>query len=300
MIGEISLPGEKWGCGIAYVALPNDIERTQYISDCYRNFRISVKMEDGSYENRVPISEDLLSFIEFPLNSKDLGTALVYVTESKHKQPILISRLPKNNQLGDGRENCFQIRRIFNDKLITIDGDVSQGTLGLTVNGGDKQGKLILSVNDDNNDSLLNVDVSGSIFIETTKTTKINNHESFTSIISEKLEDDDVKPSLIIQTRDKTTIGNKEIVLNSQDIGIIHYKGYQIVIDDGGIKIDSLEKPVKIQSGSNVVELNNKGINVKGNKIKIGGNREVLYNKTPGVPVTKIQQIGASKKVTVG
>ena len=41
-------------------------------------------------------------------------------------------------------------------------------------------------------------------------------------------------------------------------------------------------------------------VDIEASKIGINGSFEVLYNKTPGLPITDISQIGISKKVTVG
>lgn len=298
-MNQTEVSGEQWSAGIAYIACPNDIERSVYINECYRDNRVSIKMEDGSMVNRVPISIDILNFIDFPLKSNELGTAVAFITEPTHKQPIIVARFQKSDELGDGREKVFQIYRKFNDKLIAITGDANKGTLSINVNSGDKEGKFHINLDNDQDDCAFELEVSGKIDIKTTDGTFFQNHSQFKSVISDT-DEEESKPSVISQTRERTLVGNKQIVISGEDISAIHYKGYQIVIDDNGIRIDALDKEVTIQSGNSKVQLNDKGINIEGGKISINGSKGVLYSKIPGTAISHVSQIGVSKKVTVG
>lgn len=297
MVGAVVNNGEQWLVGVGYISLPNDIDRDVYLKECYLNCRVSIKMEDGSVINRVPIDLDVLNFIDFPLKSNELGTAVVFITEQKHKQPIIIARVPKSDELGDGREKSFQIRRKFSDKIINIDGDALSGTLSINVAGGDKVGVLNIGIDNDNDDCLFNIEVSGNIDIKTTNSTLIQNHEQFKSVVAE--EEEVEKPSVISQTQDRTLVGNKEVTINGDDIGIIHYNGYKIVLDKSGIHIDGLDKSVTVQAGVSKLELSRRGINIEGGKINLNGAFEALYNRTPGMPITSVSQIGVSKTVKI-
>lgn len=292
--------GEQWSGGIAYIACPNDIDRSVYINDCYRNHRVSIKMEDGSLVNRVPISIDILSFIDFPLKSDELGTAVAFLTDPKHQHPMIIARFEKSDQLGDGRERVFQIGRKFNEKLVSIVGDVDKGTLSINLNAGDREGRLIINVDNDNDDNTFEVEVAGNIELKATDGTFFHNHNQFKSTVSDS-EEDQPKPSIISQTRQRTLVTNEQVVINAGDASIVHYKGYRIAIDDNGIQIDGLDKEVVIRSHNNKIALNSKGIDIEGeSSVRINGGFEALYNKTPGVPITDVSQIGVSKKVKIG
>lgn len=300
MVNEQLNEGDQWAAGVAYVICPSDVDRNVYINQCYSLSRISIQMEDGCVYHRAPIDLDTLNFIDFPLEDQKLGTAVVYVTEPKHKQPIIIARLQKSDQLGDGREKSFHIKRIFKDRLVSIVGDVDAGSLNIDVNAGVNVGKINISLDNEENNCLFEIEVSGGISLKTTDYTHIDNENEFQSTISNGEEDEGKYPSIIKQTRKKTTIGNEEVVINGKDISAIHYKGYRIAIDDEGIKIDSLDKNVTIQSGDSKIEMSPKGIFLEGKKISIEGGFQALYNLTPGAPITDISQIGVSKKVTIG
>lgn len=291
--------GDLWSGGIAYVALPQDIDRSVYINECYRNGRVSIKMEDGSLYNQAPISLEILNFIDFPLKAGELGSAVVFVNEAVHNHPIIVGRVQKSDELGSGRERVFQIYRKFNDKLVGLIGDVERGTFSLNVNAGDKVGHVYIGLDNDADNNTLEIEVAGDVILKTTNKTLIENHTEFKSVIS-KSSEDKAEPSVISQTRDKVLVGSKQVVLNGDEISAIHYKGYQIIINDDGISIDALDKGVTIQAGSSKVQLRDSGILIKGGKISLNGSYEVLYNKVPGSPIVDVSQIGVSKKVRVG
>lgn len=299
MVGFMQNEGEQWSAGIAYIALPSDIERALYIDDCYKNHRVSVKMEDGSLINRVPISIDVLNFISFPLTPKELGTAVGFITEPKHQQPMVIAQFQKSDELGQGRENSFQISRQLNDKIVAIIGDADKGTLSINIDGANKRGELHVSLDNNNADCVFDLEVSGNINIKTTEATTFENHVQFKSTISDT-EEQESQPSIISQTRERTLLANKEMIFNGKEVSIIHYKGYKISISDEGIVIDSLDKSITMQAGESQIQLNSKGINIEGGKININGAFEALYNTIPGTPIADVSQIGVSKKVTIG
>ena len=71
-------------------------------------------------------------------------------------------------------------------------------------------------------------------------------------------------------------------------------------MNEDGITIDALDKDITINSGESSIKMEDGRVDIEASKIGINGSFEVLYNKTPGLPITDISQIGISKKVTVG
>lgn len=149
--------------GFAYIALPNDIERDVYIADCYKNYQVSIVMEDGGFFNRVPISPEDIGFIRFPDTPDKMGTPVVFGTDGIYKQPAVLTRLPERAELGDGREYQFKFKRKFNDQLVEISGSAANGQINIIANGASSPAKLNISVMSDNQDSEVDLDVAGSI-----------------------------------------------------------------------------------------------------------------------------------------
>lgn len=165
-VGKTSAAGEQWAAGVAYTVLPSDIEREVYIRECYQNSRISIWSEDIGFINRVRVDEETLNFIEFPDTVEKLGTAIVFVTEPIHKQPIIVARLSKIDELGELRENLFKIKRKLGNKTVEISGSPEKGTLNLIVNAEDEKGVINILLSNNNSDGELNLSVCGGIKID--------------------------------------------------------------------------------------------------------------------------------------
>ena len=170
--------------------------------------------------------------------------------------------------------------------------------LNFNVLGGDKKGMIKIELDNDADDCLFDLTVSGDVQINTTGATRLRNHEEYESIVSS--EEDGEKVSIIRQTTDRTLVGGKQTILNGESVELVHYKGYRVIINDKGISIDGLDQRVLIQSQSSSIEINQDRVDIQASKISFNGDFEALYNKTPGVPITDVSQIGVSKKVTLG
>ena len=74
-----------------------------------------------------------------------------------------------------------------------------------------------------------------------------------------------------------------------------------IEITSSGILIEGVNQPIQINSGNSYLAINENGIDVKSDKsINLNGGFEALFNKTPGMPIVDVSQIGISKKVKIG
>lgn len=290
--------------GIAYIVCPHDIDRSLYIKECFLNNRITIRMEDGSTHNQVIIPSSILNEITFPTTSKELGSAVAYITEYQQQKPMIVAHYPKADQLGEGRENAFQFNKKWQDKFISVDGDVEKGVLNVSVNGGDGGAKIIFDLDNDNDTGEFELGVAGSVLIRTTSKTTFENKEEFRSVVASSIESEDEEEtqeqSVISQTSQKIIVSGANVVINGKDIEVIHQKGYRIIINDDGIEIDALDKAVTIRSGENTVEIDEDGVDIEAKAVNLAGGFEALYNKIPGAPLANIKQIGVSKKVKIG
>lgn len=217
-VGKTSLQGEQWSAGIAYIAIPSDIEREIYIKECYFNSRVSIWSEDAGFLNRVPIDEDKINFIDFPLTSDKLGTGVVFITEPIHKQPIIIARLPKTDELGELRENQFKIKRKFGDKFVEISGSSDRGTLNLIVNSKSEKGSINISLNNINNDGELNLDIAGNVKVNATGNVEFSQRKRFfTRTTNEK----ETIEASFEQTEEENRFIGKKFVLNEGEVPMV-------------------------------------------------------------------------------
>lgn len=161
------MTGYQWQVGVGYVALPSGVDRTVYIEDCYRNARVSIWSEDSGFFNRVPIDSETLNFIVFPESVDKLGTAVVFVTEEIHNQPIVVARLQKTDEIGELRENEFKIKRKYQNGLVEISGSSNKGVLNLIVSS-ENQSTINIVVRDKNKKGRVIVEADGAIELRST------------------------------------------------------------------------------------------------------------------------------------
>lgn len=204
----IPVAGFKYNAGIAYVAIPSDLDRATYIADCYKNWHVSVRTEDGGFLNRVPITPEVLNFIEFPLTPSELGTCVQYVTDEQHQTTFIVNRFANREEIGDGREHMFQLRRKYKGQFVEISGSAKEGFINLFVDAKSIKGGLNIHINSDNDDALLNIDIAG-ILKTSTKSTQLTQTDSF-----EVSTTDGDNESSYQQTATENKFFNKRFIVN--------------------------------------------------------------------------------------
>jgi hypothetical protein len=218
-VGKTPLVGEQWSCGILYVVLPIDIDREAYINDCLMNLRVSAIAEDGAFFNRVPIDEDILNRITFPLKPKELGSALVYVTEPIHKQPIIVAKLNKRDELSDLKENQFKLLRKLEGRSVEITGSSRSNSLNLIVNSLDAKGLINIILANKTKNSKFSIQVDGDIQMLASKTT-INQEERFLIETS----DGENKASYEQTSTEHSFLGKKIIINEGEEPAVLGNK----------------------------------------------------------------------------
>lgn len=289
----------QWPAGIAYIICPEDRDRAGYIADCYKNNRVSMRTEDGAIYHNVVISTETLNVIDFPLEAKELGSCVGFVTEAQRQIPMIFAKFPKADELGQGRENVFHTNRTFQDKTISVNGDVERGVYSMSVDSGIDGGGVRVDINSAEDDASYELQVQGDVIITATKSTRIENQDEFVSEITDTYAEKE-KKSVIRQNSERTLITNNQVVMNGDEIQLIHYKGYSVTINEYGVQIDALDQDVSIIAGESTVKLSEKGVNIEAESIALNGSFEVLYNLVPGTPIANVGQIGVSKTVKVG
>lgn len=211
MIGIKSIPGFKYNVGIAYVAIPSDLDRGKYIADCFKNSSISVYTEDGGFNNRVPISPEVLGFIEFPINTNELGSPVIYITDEVYKHPYVVARLLKRNELGDNKEYQFKFKRILDKAFIEISGSVQNNTINLLIDSADQAGQLNINLFSKDKNSKLSIDVQGDVEIVNSGSKKITQQKE---IVVETIDENGEDKASWQQSTTENKFYNKKLIVN--------------------------------------------------------------------------------------
>jgi len=200
---------KRYPIGICYVIIPENVDRGKYVQDCYRRGMISVQCEDGSNVFNARITTETLQVIDFPSETKQLGSALVYNTEYHHNIPIIKGRLLKDDESTNLTEHEFRFEKYTETGSVSISGKAKEGNLFIKVFGNvsgeteadDKTGgKIFIDVINESNNGGIEVNLQGNFRME------------LQSMILNILK------GLNISTIEDANINSKEGVINLGDI----------------------------------------------------------------------------------
>lgn len=210
MQGLKSTPGYKYSAGIAYVGIPQDLDRDKYIKDCYANSYVSIWTEDGGFHNRIPVPPEVLNFIEFPIGLNELGTPVVYLTDEQFKYHYIVARFQKRDTLGDGAEHKFKFKRQLDDAHVEISGSALDRTINVLIDGADKSGVFSVNLFNQNKDCQLKVDVQGDIIVGATGNVTLQQYGMFKVIT---VDENDNQASFQ-QSASENKFYNDKIIVN--------------------------------------------------------------------------------------
>lgn len=214
-VGITSIGGYNYTIGVAYVAMPSDLERGDYIRDCYKNLHISIVTEEGGFMNRVPISNEILNFIEFPKKATEFGSPIIYCTDDIRQHPFVLTKLSPKSELGDGKEHAFKFRRRLQNKAVEISGDVDRGNINIVLNSDDKAGFISIKLLNKNKDGKFSVDIGGDIVFQNTGLTQFIQQQSFEVVT---IDPNDTKNQTSFkQDIEATELKAKKVLLNKGD-----------------------------------------------------------------------------------
>lgn len=210
-IGQQPIAGEKWSSGVAYVAIPQDLDRATYINECYRQGLISIKTEDGGFYNRVPVCLWAFNFIEFPDTPQDNGSPVVYITEPMHKQPMVVSIINKNDELIDLVEHQFKLRKKYKKNFVEIVGSAKGGYIGINVDS-EEDAQVFINVSNKNKNAKLDISIDGQIL---THTSGDATHTRYGDYLSQSFDPvDESQSASHKQTSSSNEFINDEFVIN--------------------------------------------------------------------------------------
>ena len=283
-------------CGTGYIAWPNDIDRDEYMKDCYMNGRISLWLEDGSLVNRAICAQSALSKINFPTKPTEKGSAVVFVSEAIHNTPIVIDVLQDLNQIGVLKEGQFVYSKTHEDRTVSFSGDVKNGSIGINLSAGSKKGKFIMNIDNDKSDCEVDINIQGK-WKTSVRNQMLMVSEEEIKLVIDHLGD---RPSLVKIKENEIVLSSASLKFSGKDIFIKTDNGVEIILNDKGILINGQNSPIFMQSGESKVKIDKKKITVEADKININGRYPAVYCKTPSMPITRVEQLGVSKKITIG
>lgn len=306
------IPGIRDSAGIAYIFIPEDIDRDKFLFNAYRTGRVSLLTENSERFDNVRVSKNIFNFIDFPQKIGELGSMVVWILLPKKKIPIIVGTVNKDREYIDLSEHEFSIRKVKGSNLVEILGNAKLGNLYFNVECDQKGGgNLIFNIR--NKDPLTNgggsfkAFVSNKIDLEAAISMQLTSQEEFKVIIRNFQKDKQKKQTIIKYVREQGFSYVDEFGNNIQidDTGVIIQTNKNLIKIDqnGAINISSQTDNILIETPNNEISMSGSGINIDagGENVYINGQNNVLYSKIPSASsILDVSEIGISQSVKVG
>lgn len=166
-VGIERIPNQSYPIGTAYIIIPSDVDRDDFINTCYRKERVSIMLDGGGGTiNNCPIDRATLQQILFPADFKSLGSCVVYVSNKFSNQPIIIATISKLNESQILHENSF--KKVVKEAggIVSIEGKAKGGDLFINLESDfENGGSCYITLKSKNNTSKFNLRVFGDMNI---------------------------------------------------------------------------------------------------------------------------------------
>lgn len=336
---KLKHPALRDSAGIGYIIIPNNLTVAEYLEICLRNSSATIITGTGEVIKNIYVVRSVWNEIEFPKDQETKGSAVIWVNIPNTDNAVIVGVINKADQLNkSGGENTFNFERSdINETSARITGNGDIGKIDIFVTGKMKgESEISIKVLNDDEEGVLKVYVQGDVIIESENDILLKAYHIFNIQIVDEIEPDKQtnisyeltkgfiyndefgnsininKDGIVVEDINKNKIktssvgiemdvdGNR-ISLKKEVAGIL-FRDKTIKIDKDGIVIEAGEQDIEINSGDNVIQMNDSGINIDSpKKVFINGSNNVLYSKIPGLTeIIDVKQIGVSNKVKVG
>lgn len=156
--------GARNSAGLGRIILPQNYDRADYIRRCLRLGSLSLMPEDGGIIDNVAISKHLFNYLEFPANSDELGSQVVWLNTGKENNVIAIGVINRQDELVAISEKQAVLSREGAGGYVEVGVDGKTGRVVITARGKEKgQGNLLIDVSNPKEDAQVELRVKGDV-----------------------------------------------------------------------------------------------------------------------------------------
>lgn len=191
VIGIRNLDTGIGSAGVGFVVVPSEVDRVQYINDCYRTNTLTINGGKGyGYFSGVHADINVMQNIHFPTDEENRGTPVVWVKDAISQLPVIVGVLRKQNEYYSLNENQWRLKRGTETRNVEIFVDGTTAGLDITVLGDkDEPANIDIKLTSENKDSVLNVVSDNEINITGEKAVNVTTNQKATLRVTEKGED---------------------------------------------------------------------------------------------------------------
>ena len=199
--------------GVGFVVVPSEVDRVQYINDCYRTNTLTINGGKGyGYFSGVHADINVMQNIKFPTDEENRGTPVVWVKDAVSQLPVIVAVLRKQSEHYYLDENQYRLKRGTETRNVEIFVDGNTAGLDITVLGDkDEPANIDIKLSSENADSVLNVSCDNEINIIGNKSVNVVSNSDVKVSIKDK---GDVL-TFIEAKKEQVNIVSKQIIHSS-------------------------------------------------------------------------------------
>lgn len=213
IIGIQNLDTGVGSAGVGFVVVPSEVDRVQYINDCYRTNTLTINGGKGyGYFSGVHADINVMQCIKFPTDEENRGTPVVWVKDAVSQLPVIVAVLRKQGDYYSLDENQYRLKRGTETRNVEIFVDGNTAGLDITVLGDkDEPANIDIKLSSENTDSVLNVSCDNEINIIGNKSVNVVSNSDVKVSIKDK---GDVL-TFIEAKKEQVNIVSKQIIHSS-------------------------------------------------------------------------------------
>lgn len=176
--------------GVGYVVIPKEIDREQYIQDCYRTNTLTINGGMGyGYLTSVPVDVNVMQNIKFPTDENNRGTPVIWVRDAVSHLPVIVGALRKQENYYSLSENQYRLFRGIGEKSVEVFLNGNNTDLQITLLG-DKEdpANVNIKVTSQNKDSVFNLFCDNEINVFSESVVNIASNQKILLQITDKGE----------------------------------------------------------------------------------------------------------------
>lgn len=191
VIGIRNLDTGIGSAGVGFVVVPSEVDRVQYINDCYRTNTLTINGGKGyGYFSGVHADINVMQNIKFPTDEENRGTPVVWVKDAVSQLPVIVAVLRKQGEYYSLNENQFRLKRGTETRNVEIFIDGSTSALDITILGDKEEpANIDVKLSSENANSILTVSCDNEINIIGEKAVNVTTNKKATLKVTEKGED---------------------------------------------------------------------------------------------------------------
>lgn len=191
VIGIRNLDTGIGSAGVGFVVVPSEVDRVQYINDCYRTNTLTINGGKGyGYFSGVHADINVMQNIKFPTDEENRGTPVVWVKDAVSQLPVIVAVLRKQGDYYSLDENQYRLKRGTETRNVEIFVDGNTAGLDITILGDKEEPSNIdIKLSSENADSVLNVSCDNEINIIGNKSVNVVTNQKATLKVKEKGEE---------------------------------------------------------------------------------------------------------------